>query len=439
MSLTKFLFSACIGCLFLSNLHGQVTRSPFTTFGIGEIYDNGLTNNQGMGGIGVSVPQYFYINNQNPALLISPMQGSHNFLTLFEAGVIVERRTIASDTSSESTKGGNLNYLTIAVPVKPGRWVSSLSITPFSTVKYKSQYQGDILNSDDEVTITEEGSGGINQVAFANGVRLHRDLQVGFKAAYFFGSIVKTYQNKLTNSSQPNNLTTAFDEKTYVRDFGFTGGIAYSRDSLFSRNRYRITIGASYEFGATLKARQRNVFYRVTDVGDQRDVDTLATRRGSIKLPSGFSVGATLSQRGRWNVGFEMSARDWSDFRSLGDVPESAYGKAWRYAIGGEITPDYFADNYLKKITYRLGLSLEQTPYRTNVASDPTASPIYNPVKDVAVSFGMSMPAGRSSLDLGFRLGKRGDTADNFFQEDYFRIFFGVTFNDQWFVKRRFD
>ena len=60
-------------------------------------------------------------------------------------------------------------------------------------------------------------------------------------------------------------------------------------------------------------------------------------------------------------------------------------------------------------------------------------------VKDLGLNFGLSLPAGRSSLDLGFRYGKRGNRNDNLIEENYFRIFFGVTFNDQWFIKRKFD
>ena len=62
-----------------------------------------------------------------------------------------------------------------------------------------------------------------------------------------------------------------------------------------------------------------------------------------------------------------------------------------------------------------------------------------NPVKDVGINFGFSMPAGRSSLDFAFRYGKRGDKGENVLEERYFKIFFGITFNDQWFIKRRFD
>jgi hypothetical protein len=36
-------------------------------------------------------------------------------------------------------------------------------------------------------------------------------------------------------------------------------------------------------------------------------------------------------------------------------------------------------------------------------------------------------------------LGRRGDLQLNKIEENYVKLYFGVTFNDQWFIKRRFD
>ena len=55
---------------FAANAWGQAAPSPFTDFGIGEAYGNSLIHNQGAGGLGVSQPQIWFLNNQNPALLV---------------------------------------------------------------------------------------------------------------------------------------------------------------------------------------------------------------------------------------------------------------------------------------------------------------------------------------------------------------------------------
>jgi hypothetical protein len=60
-------------------------------------------------------------------------------------------------------------------------------------------------------------------------------------------------------------------------------------------------------------------------------------------------------------------------------------------------------------------------------------------LKDFGINFGFSVPAGRSSLDLAFKVGKRGDKAQNILEESYFRVYFGMSFNDTWFIRRKFD
>ena len=91
-------------------------------------------------------------------------------------------------------------------------------------------------------------------------------------------------------------------------------------------------------------------------------------------------------------------------------------------ALGTEFTPDVVAlGSYLKRITYRTGVSYDKYPYLINGV----------PLKDFGINFGFSMPVSR--------VGKRGNVKDNTIEENYFKFYFGATFNDQWFVRRRFD
>jgi hypothetical protein len=413
-------------CLLLTlESSGQAARTPFSSFGIGEPYGNALINHQGMAGVGVSQPQFEFINNQNPALLVY-----NSFYTSFQAGILTERRNISGDTLSETSQGGNMNYLVTAFPIKPYRWTTSVGLMPFTSVNYKMQYNDAIVGSAEEVTVVEEGSGGLTQLYWSNGVRLTRNLAIGLKASYIFSSIVNTYQNQLINSSQPVNYIAAVEEKTYVRDFTFGTGISFSKDSLFSQRRYRLSIGAVYNFATDLDARKTDKLYRTTAAGDTTDVTVLpSSTSGSYSIPSSFTVGISLSRAARWSIGSEFSYQDWADFSNV-TRQNGGLEKSWRVALGGEITPDQFAaENYLKRLTYRAGVSIEQNPFLANG----------NPVKDVGINFGLSLPAGRSSLDLAFKYGKRGNKSENILEEDYFKIYFGITFNDQWFIKRKFD
>ena len=76
-----------------------------------------------------------------------------------------------------------------------------------------------------------------------------------------------------------------------------------------------------------------------------------------------------------------------------------------------------------------MGLHYEKAPFLANNEQ----------VKDFGINFGLSLPAGRSSLDLAFSVGKRGNQSQNILEESYYKVYFGITLNDQWFIKPKYD
>ncbi|HEY0771801.1 MAG TPA: hypothetical protein VGD31_15860, partial [Sphingobacteriaceae bacterium] len=373
MSRVKSLFFVLISLFSVAEVWGQAARSPFTTAGIGEPYGNALINTQGMAGVGASQPQYWHMNNQNPALLV------YNNLTVFQAGILMENRTIRQDTAKEKSVGGNMNYLVTAFPVKYGKWSTGIGLMPYTTVKYKIAYLGDIVNSTDSTEVIEEGSGGLTQLYWSNGVRIYKGLSLGLKAAYIFGSTKNTYSNRLYRSDQPINYNSTVEDKLYTQDLSFTGGLSYTVDSLFSKNRYRLSFGATTTFGSNLNSRLRTEMYRSTSTGGSADNDTLATVEGQTYIPPAFTGGISLSRGAKWSLGTEFSYQDWTTFKSLNQEAETL-GVSWRFALGGEITPDQVSEKFLKRMVYRAGLSFEQYPYKTNNKS----------VNDLGINFGFS-------------------------------------------------
>lgn len=424
---SKYFFF--LGFIALSSVaFGQAASTPFSTFGVGEPYGNALIQNLGMGGTGVSQPQFWSINNQNPALLV------YNYSTFFQAGVVMESRTLRSDTMSQKSVNGNLNYLVTSFAIKPGRWTTSVGLMPYTNINYKLQYLEPVIDNStnlpvDTVSIVEQGSGGLSQLYWSNGVRIHPDFTIGAKISYIFGSAISDYSNLLYTISQPVPFIIAVNEQAYVKDFIFGGGLSFSKDSLGKKEDYRLSVGLTYNFASDLRTRKTTVVERRLSTGDPIASDTLVRNNGYISIPSSLTFGVSLSKGTRWSGGAEFSMQDWSQFKSLSDEDEGLV-KAWRVSAGGEITPDPLAlESYLKRMTYRMGFSYEKNPFLVNNKE----------LKDFGINFGFSMPTGRSSLDWAFRIGKRGDKSENVLEETYYKVYFGITFNDQWFVRRRFD
>jgi hypothetical protein len=335
---------------------------------------------------------------------------------------------------SQKSVNGNLNYLATAFPIKPGKWTTSIGLMPYTNINYKLQYQEQVIDNStslpvDTVSILEQGSGGLSQLYWSNGVRIHEDFAVGAKISYIFGSAISDYSNLLYNSSQPVPFIVGINEQAYVKDFMFGGGLSFSKDSLGKKDDYRLSAGLTYNFATDLRTRKTTVIERRLTSGDPITSDTLVRNNGYITIPSSLTFGVSISKGVRWSGGAEFSVQDWSQFRSLSDEDEGLV-KAWRMSVGGEFTPDQLAfNNYLKRLTYRIGFSYEKNPFLVNNEQ----------LKDFGINFGFSLPTGRSSLDWAFRIGKRGDKSENVLEETYYKVYFGITFNDQWFIRRRFD
>jgi hypothetical protein len=402
-------------------VEAQVASSPFSKFGIGDFTGTGIAQNQGMGGIGISNPSLWYLNNLNPALLV------FNRVTVFQAGMQWEKINESDGTNSQKFTSANLNYLAIAFPVKLDKWTTSVGLMPFTNVNYKLSYSDYATGSNVPINRIESGKGGINQFYWSNGIAINKFLSVGIKASYLFGSI-NTQESNIFLSSQIGTYPSVL-VRDYFHGFNFQGGFSFHKDSLFNKN-YRFNIGLIYNTSSDLN-NQHNVIYElVSNSGPPIDSTTVIKNEGGKTfIPQNFGAGMSFGKIDKWTIGGEFRYNDYRQFNgftnSIG-IPTVGY----KSSVGMEFTPDiYDYTNYLNRITYRIGGSYERLPYLING----------NPLLDVAGTFGFSLPVGLASIDLGMKFGKRGVLPQSTIEENYFRVYFGVTFNDKWFKKRKFD
>jgi hypothetical protein len=175
----------------------------------------------------------------------------------------------------------------------------------------------------------------------------------------------------------------------------------------------------------TLRQEQRSIRGSIVD-----SVTLINNEPGTIVLPQSLGIGVSFGKVNHWTIGADLNILDYKQFKGFsGTSPTTTTGI--KSALGFEYVPDPTGiGNYLKRMTYRTGVSYERYPYLVGG----------NQVKDLGVNFGVSLPVGRlSTLDLSLKIGKRGNASENLIEENYFKFYFGMTFNDQWFIKRKFD
>jgi hypothetical protein len=376
-----------------------------------------------MGGLGISNGSFWFLNNVNPALLY------YNSVALFSVGIIGETKNIQQTGLESYTAGsGQLHYVAMAYPLKSGKWSFSMVLQPYSNVGYNFTFAGDIRGDDKTFTTLNEGNGGFNQFNLSVGGLLFKNFSVGFKATYLFSSIRKEFTTLIPNNPLPN-YAAVYSERQSVNDFKFGAGLAYD----IKVGTHKLSLGLIYDLQANVKG---NYFLRLEQqnlAGTAIFADTLVNNdRRYYTLPANLGAGISYGRANKWLVGFDYKTQDWNSFDgSQSSIPEN-FAKSRKYILGTEFTPDVTSlTNYAKRITYRFGLSYYETPYVVNGTQ----------ISEFGINFGWSLPVARfSTLDFGFQVGNRGTLDNNLIREDYFRIFFGATFNDnRWFVRPKFN
>ena len=419
------LRTAVLSIFILSIFFGSVsaqTISTYSALGIGDLYLPAQAHHQGMAGIGISNGSVLYQSTLNPALL------ADNSIYSFAAGATAENKSIWQNDNREKASGGNLGYLSMLLPINPGKISLNVSLMPYSSVSYNFRTTGTVEgNPDAEVELFNKGSGGFNQFAFSAGLKLTKGLYVGGKASFVFSTINQERNNVLSDPLGvyvPTSVTS-----TTANDFIFGAGVVY-KQSL--SEMITASLGIVYDFGTELNVTRSQTIQIKTNSNIPIRIDTLLDdASGYLQIPDSYGLGFTLNRQNNWTFGADVRLQNWSEYKDF-DGNNDNLKNVLLIKIGGEITPNASSvDNYFERVTYRIGLNVDQTPYSISDTQ----------IDEIGINFGLSLPVSNfSSVDMGFKYGSRGTLDNNLIKENFFRVYFGVTFNDnRWFIRPKYN
>ena len=411
-------------CLGLAS-QAQITYSPYSILGIGELNTMDLTYNQAMGGLGISNGDAFYLNNKNPALL------TYNRVVVFEAGLSTEQKALRTSEFSQENFTGGLSHLAFGFPAIRDKWTISFGLMPYSTVNYQSNALGVVPGGTNQTLTTFDGSGGTSQAYFATGFKVTKGFSLGLRTSYLFGSIRRETIFLVENT----NYQTANLERNAFSDFTFGFGAAYSIE--LEENAEYLNFGVTYDLGGDRKVtrlerlERRDLSNDLISPADTVPYLITDDLDGTVKFPSTLGLGVSFDKRFKWLIGLDVILAPWSEYEDF-DGEIAGLNDWTSITLGGSWTPDLFStSSYLKRITYRLGFNYQQTPYTAGNED----------ITDFGINFGVTLPLRNlSRLNLAFKVGQRGTTDNNLIRETYFKANLGITINDnKWFIRRKFD
>ena len=395
------------------------TNSPYTRFGLGELADYGSGRSKGMGGVSIGVRNNRGVNAANPASYTC----IDSLSFIFEFGAM-GKESIFTDANNnrDNDFNANLEFLTLRFPI--GRWFSaSVGFIPYSYVGYSFPANGQIITTGTtgNDTISYEraynGSGGLNQLYGGLAAKIGKHVSLGINAYYLFGTIQNTRQVTF-DATYGSFYSTLQDSKLKINDFNIRYGLQYYTPI---KQKHFLTVGAIFEMKNRLGGK-----YSV----ETSTVDTIAEHNGStVEPPITIGGGVSYSYTNKLTVGADVLYQGWSDAKYFG-VSDSLTDRT-KVSIGAEYTPDFFAKNYFKRISYRLGATVS-TGYL-----DIKGATIAN----YGITFGLGLPArgGRSAINIGVEYGRLGNNSYGQIREDYFKFSLSASFNEIWFFKRRFE
>ncbi|MCF6341595.1 MAG: hypothetical protein L3J31_02155 [Bacteroidales bacterium] len=401
-------------------------NSPYSRYGLGELY--GKNNNTAllaMGGISIGYANPTMVNPANPA-----SYGAFDSATfVFDVGIFADFKSLKTTTLSESGYFASLNYLYFGFPVTKW-WRTSLGMMPFSKIGYDVNILVE-LEGFSNVENSIEGDGGLNQFFWGNAFNIGKNFRAGINTTYLFG---ESRRRSIINFPD-SILILGTKTESIVRggDFIFDYGLQY--DIHFNKTK-KLTIGLVYANSIQLSATRA---YLATTISGATDgsvevvKDTIAYQpeeTGTILLPDRMGFGFTFKNGESWLIGADFEWQNWERFEGFGVL--DTLNNSWRFALGGEFRPKHTSISSLfTRMTYRLGMRYNKS--YLSIAN--------NPINEFGISFGLTFPLkkSRTTLDLGIEIGKRGTTKDNLIQENFVNFTFGVSINEYWFHKRKFQ
>ena len=318
-------------------------------------------------------------------------------------------------------------------------WGMGFALMPHSLVSYEIA-ELDSLQQTGLFERVFEGSGGLYKVLWGNSVR-YKNLSFGLNLGYIFGKI--DYTKRVNFIEEPQAFDNEFTTSYSARGLYWKIGLLYNwvinqkeiSDNVGREEPITLSIGFTAKANSGIDTEADIVNLNRFPLGVLGEsTDTLQSAVGVLgkgTLPGEISFGVTYNHRNKIAAGIDIRRTFWSNYRN--DANPEELNNTFRVSLGGYYRPDLRSiGSFLNRVYYRFGFFYEQDPRQ--IESDR--------IDHYGLTLGLGLPIvwqrKFSHANIGVKLGKR--SVQDIITENYFKIYFGFTFNDEgWFIKRKFN
>lgn len=423
MNRNKLLIISFLFFALPSIIRAQTSSiSPYSRFGPGDLLFKGFSHQRAMGGTSIAEANVARLNFSNPASY------AYDSLMVFEIGLSGERVWLDQGDLSSKKWNAKLEYLVIGLPLVRNKMGLAFGFIPYSGIGYEIK-SATSLDSSNVLTTTYKGTGGYNRYFIGTGLKLSQKLSLGVNASYLFGALE---QSRIASYSNSDFFGTRIKDNTSIGDFMFDAGLNFKTPL---KKGYTLSLGASASFSQSLKANRTFLWenFKLNAFGIDFSRDTIEFKdkeQGEIMLPLSLGFGVQVAKDEQWMVQSDFRYTEWSTYESFKGA--DSLKNTFRVALGGQYVRDPRGTNFGQRVQYRAGVY-----YGTSFLNIRN-----NTLTDQGVSIGFGLPIRKSfqsMLNITIEAGQMGTLNDNLIRERYIRAVIGLTFNEVWFQKRRFD
>lgn len=417
------------------------TDSPYSRYGIGLKNSTNFNGNFALGGTGIAwrPSQYKpviydslarsnaqlndrgtnYINPSNPASF------SNFSLTTFEASIVSRNVSYISNGQSRDGSNTQLGYMALGFPIGEQAG-TSFGIRPYSFVGY--DYSFPTVVNDISIDNSFEGSGGVNEIYFGFGYSFLQNFSAGITGNYYFGEILD--QRRATYNSADNFFNTLDERVTRVSALTAKIGLQYFEDL---KNNHKLIVGFVASPVDGLESEQSRIVRNYSGAASTESFrDTalyFADRNFTIANAPEYGLGVSYEKKFKWMITADFKTQLWNDV----EIEEGIFLKTnQQVSIGYDRYVNLNSiGSYWSRMGYRGGLRYNSSVVNINNED----------VSEFGISFGFAMPLRKSfsTINVGGEVGQRGKDSNGLTKENFFTFQIGVTINDKWFIKRKYD
>ncbi len=398
-------------------------NSPYSMLGIGDLTSKGFGRNIAMGNVMSSLISPVQLNTENPA---SYSQISLNSF-IFEFGLNSKFYQLRNNTDKFSNVTGSISYIAAGFPIT--KWLKTgVGLKPMSSVGYQIK-EVEKINSELSINNNYDGEGGINTLFMDNSFSITKDISLGVKLSYIFGTLDKDKRRVTENVAGAKSASTTLEYNHSVFDAVGLGFGAHWHKTI--NPNLSFNLGATYNLKTELEGEHnRTVVSEISKSNGVYVTDTLMNEnvsRGVLELPVSYSVGASAILNKQWEIAVDYKVEDWTDSKIFGKQQD--FNKNEQYSLGLEFVPDINSTKYYEVIKYRAGFSVNNSYLQVQDKR----------LKEVVASLGFAFPLKRFTvINLSGSYSRRYVPGLDILKEDIFQIHLNFSFRSTWFVKSKF-